>query len=82
MKVRFKGNTSPCMVYRVINPVPVMEFDEVVFKKYISCIEIECLGLIPTEILEEVEETTADIPAIEVAVYIANNFFGFFFCFC
>ncbi len=74
MTVRFKGNKSPCMVYKVLNETVTMEYDEVVFKKYMPCFEIECLGWIPKEVLEEVEETTADIPAIDVGVYITNNF--------
>jgi hypothetical protein len=71
MLVRFKGNTGPCIVYKVINEVEVIEYAEPL-NKYCPHIEIEVLGLVPKELLAEAIEHTYNIPAIDVAVELSK----------
>ncbi len=65
MIVKFKGKKEPCITYKVINETPVIEFDEVL-KKYCECIEIEMLGLVAKEVLEEVKENDRNITATDI----------------
>jgi hypothetical protein len=69
MIVKFKGKKEPCITYRVINPNPVIEFDEVL-NKYCECIEIEMLGLVAKELLEEVIGDKDNITATDVYLNI------------
>lgn len=71
--VKFKRNTEPCIVYKVLNSTPVFEYDEVL-ERYEECIEIDSLGLVPKVLLAEAEEHEDNIPSIDMAVYITNNF--------
>ena len=72
MKVKFKNNIEPCIQYEVINPFPVIEYDDVL-KKYCPMIEVEILGLVPKELLEEVTIHPDNIQAIDLAVYLSNK---------
>lgn len=72
MKVKFKGNTEPCIVYEVKNAEPVMEYDEVQ-EKYCECIEVEILGLVDKDMFEEAIDHPNNIPVIDVAVELANK---------
>jgi hypothetical protein len=69
MTVKFKGKKEPCITYRVINSNPVIEFDEVL-NKYCECIEIESLGLVAKEVLEETLENKDNITATDVYLNI------------
>lgn len=68
--VKFKANTEPCIVYVVENGTPIMEYDEV-FNKYMECIELKVLGLVPKVLLTEAKNHPENIPAIDVAVQIS-----------
>lgn len=70
--IKFKGNTEPCIVYKVINDTPVFEYDEVL-KKYAECIEIDSLGLVAKELLTEAQEHKDNTAAVDLAIYITNN---------
>lgn len=72
MKVKFKKNTEPCIVYNVINATPVFEYDEY-FKEYKECIEIETMGLVPKELLVEAVEHAHNVSATDLTVYLTNN---------
>lgn len=71
MKVKFKQNTEPCIVYNVINGTEVMEFSDPM-GKYWPHIEIEVLGLVPAELLTEAVDHPNNIPAIDVAVELTK----------
>ena len=71
MKVRVIHNEEPCIHYEVINENTVMEYDDF-FGKYVECIELSILGLVPKELLTE-SIHPENINAIDVAVYLANN---------
>lgn len=71
MKVKFKGNTEPCIVYNVINDAEVMEFAEPL-GKYCPHIEIEALGMVPKELLAEAIDHPNNIPAIDIAVELSK----------
>jgi hypothetical protein len=70
MKVRFKGNSEPCVQYRVLNNTPVIEYDEVL-GKYCACIEIEALGLVPLEMLCETT-CNENVDAIDIVVHLKS----------
>lgn len=69
MVVKFKGKGEPCITYKVINPNPVVEFDEVL-NKYCECLEIEMLGLVAKELLEEVIGNKDNITATDIYLNI------------
>lgn len=71
MKVKFKLNTEPCIVYNVVNDKEVMEFAEPL-GKYCPHIEIEVLGLVPRELLAEAIDHSENIPAIEIAIELSK----------
>lgn len=71
MTVKFKGNKEPCIVYKVTNNNPITEYDEFL-KKYCACIEIETLGLVPQELLEEVTGHEENVSATDLAIYLTN----------
>ena len=70
--VKFKKNNEPCITYKVINPNPVMEYDDY-FKKYCECIEIEAMGLVPLELLDEAKECEGNVSATDLSIYLTNN---------
>jgi hypothetical protein len=72
MNVRFKKNPEPCIIYRVINDVPSMQYDEY-FGKYMECIEIEVMGYVPTELLTEAKEHLNNVQAIDLAIELTNQ---------
>lgn len=72
MKVKFKGNTEPCIVYEVKNDKEVIEYDEVQ-GKYCPCIEVEVLGFVSKELLTEATDHPENIPAIDLAVKLSNS---------
>ena len=69
MIVKFKSNKEPCIIYKVINGNPVVEYDEVL-KKYCECIEIENLGLVAKEVLEESVYNEDNVSATDVYLNI------------
>lgn len=71
VKVKFKNNTEPCIVYNVINETEVMEFADPM-RKYCPHIELEVLGLVPSELLTEAVDHPDNIPAIEVAIELSK----------
>lgn len=71
MKVKFKGNTEPCIVYEVKNPTEVMEYDDVQ-DKHCLCIEVELLGFVDKELLTEAADHPNNIPAIDIAVQLSQ----------
>lgn len=71
MKVKFKLNTEPCIVYNVINATEVIEWADPL-QKYCPHIEVEVLGLVPTELLTEAVEHPNNVPAIEVAIELTK----------
>lgn len=71
MKVKFKKNTEPCLQYDVINPEIVMHYDEF-HKKYMPCIEISVLGMVPAELLTETHHPD-NVDGINVAVYLSTH---------
>lgn len=71
MKVKFKENTEPCIVYEVKNPIAVMEYAEPL-NKYCPHIELEVLGLVPKELLAEAVEHPNNVPAIEIAIELSK----------
>jgi hypothetical protein len=72
VKVKFKNNTEPCIVYSVINEAEVMEYAEPL-GKYCPHIEVEVLGLVPVELVTEAIDHPANIPAIEIAIGLTNG---------
>lgn len=72
MTVKFAKNPEPCIQYKVINPNPVWEYDEY-FSKYMECIEIEVMGLVPKELLAECEPNETNVNAIDLAIYLNNH---------
>lgn len=71
MKVIFKRNAEPCIQYRVLSEKPVMEYDEI-FGRYMSCIDIEVLGLVPEILLKEATHPD-NIDAIDVLIEIQKT---------
>lgn len=71
MKVRFIHNDQPCIQYDVLNETPVIEYDDF-FGKYVECIELSVLGLVPKELLTQANHPD-NSDAIDVAVYLTNN---------
>lgn len=71
MKVKFKGNTEPCIVYEVKNNTEAIEFAEPL-NKYCQHIDIEVLGLVPKELLTEAVGHPDSIPAIEIAIELTK----------
>ena len=71
MKVRFIHNEEPCITYDVLNETPVVEYNDFL-GKYVECIELSVLGLVPKELLEETSNPE-NINAIDVAVCLTNN---------
>lgn len=71
MKVKFKLNTEPCVVYEVKNNTEVMEYAEPL-KKYCPHIEIEVLGLVPKELLTEAIDHPNNVPAIDLAIELSK----------
>lgn len=71
MKVIFIHNDQPCIQYEVLNENTVMEYDEF-FGKYVECIELSVLGLVPKELLTEANHPD-NINAIDVSVYLTNK---------
>jgi len=73
MYVKFKHTTIDATIqYKVLNPTEVMEYDEVL-KRYCAHIEIEVLGLVPKELLEEIEYSDQNTNAIDVAVKLSQE---------
>lgn len=68
--VKFKLNIEPCIQYKVIQGIPVIEFCEV-SKKYEEMIEVEVLGLVPVRLLTEATHPD-NTSAIDLAVYLSN----------
>lgn len=71
MKVKFKLNTEPCIVYEVKDDTEVMEFAEPL-GKYCPHIEIEVMGLVPKELLTEAIDHPNNVAAIEVAIELTK----------
>jgi hypothetical protein len=71
MKVKFKLNTEPCIVYDVKNTTEVMEYAEPL-NKYCPHIEVEVLGLVPKELLAEAVDHPGNIPAVDIAIELSN----------
>jgi hypothetical protein len=69
MKVKFKDSIEPCIQYEVIDPIHQWNYDEL-FDKYILCLEIESLGLVPQEILEETTHPD-NINATDIAINLS-----------
>lgn len=71
MKVKFKGNTEPCIVYEVKNATHVVEYDEVQ-QRYCECIEVELLGLVDKNVFEEAIDHPDNVPAINIAIELSK----------
>lgn len=71
MKVKFKLNTEPCIVYEVKDSAEVMEYSEPL-KKYCPHIELEVLGLVPVELVTEAQDHPDNIPAIDIAIELSK----------
>lgn len=72
MRVKFKNfdsNDGGFISYKVLNEVPVVEWDDNL-KKYCNQIEISILGLVPEELLEETDDT--EIDAVDVHIELQN----------
>jgi hypothetical protein len=71
MKVRFIHNDQPCIQYEVLDETPVIEYDDF-FGKYVECIELPVLVLVPKKLLIEANHPD-NINAIDVSVYLTNK---------
>lgn len=71
MKVKFKLNNEPCIVYEVKNAAEIMEYAELL-GKYCPHIEVEVLGLVPKELLTEAAENPDNVPAINIAIELSK----------
>lgn len=71
-KVRFKGNTEPCLQYDLLDETEVMEYDEVKFKKYVPCIRISVIGFVPKELMCEATHP-GNVDAIDVAIELSKD---------
>jgi hypothetical protein len=71
MLMKFRENQEPCVVYNVLSG-PDTDYDEVL-QKYCACFELEVLGPVAAELLEEATDHPENIPAIDVAIYLTNN---------
>jgi hypothetical protein len=71
MKVKFKLNTEPCVVYEVKDNAEVMEYAEPL-GKYCPHIEIEVLGLVPKELLTEAMYHPNNVSAIDLAIELSR----------
>lgn len=74
MKVRFKHSEEPCIHYKVIDSQPIFMYDDVL-EKETNCIELQGLGYVAEELLEETESDDG-IDAIDVmdeVIKIKNN---------
>lgn len=69
--LKFKSNPEPCIQYKLIDPTEIMEYDDVVFNKYVPHIEISVMGLVPKELMEETSHPD-NIDAIDVMVGASN----------
>lgn len=71
MKVKFKGNTEPCIVYEVKTEKPEIQFDDVQ-QRYCPCIEVEVLGWVPKALFVEAADHPNNVPAIDLAVELSQ----------
>lgn len=71
MKVKFKHSEEPSIQYRVKSNNPVFMYDEVL-EKETNCIELEVLGYVAQELLEETESSD-NIDAIDVLIETQKN---------
>jgi len=71
MKVKFKLNTEPCIVYEVKETTEVMEYAEPL-GKYCPHVELEVLGLVPKELLSEAIEHPNNVSAIDLALELSK----------
>jgi hypothetical protein len=71
VKVKFKRNNEPCIVYET-NGVIVTEYDELL-KKYCPCYFIDILGWCDATRFEEAKEHPENINSIDVAVFLTNS---------
>lgn len=71
MKVKFKLNTEPCIVYEVKNATEVVEYADPL-GKYCPHIEIEILGYVPVELLAEAVNHPRNVPAIDIAIELSK----------
>lgn len=71
MKMKFKGNTEPCIVYELKSPNDLVEYDEIQ-QKYCPCLEVELLGFVDKELLTEAADHPDNIPASEIAVQLSQ----------
>ena len=71
MKVKFKGNTEPCIVYEVKNTDAGMQYDEIQ-EKYCPCIEVEILGFVDKELLTEAIDHPDNISVADLAVQLSQ----------
>lgn len=70
MFVRFKKSDDDRYIhYKVLSDAPSMQFDDVIYKSYVLCHELEVLGFVPVDLL--VETTKENIPAIDVAIKLS-----------
>lgn len=53
--VKFQGNESPCIIYRVINPTEQLVYCKTL-GRICEHISIEVMGLVPVELLVPAEE--------------------------
>lgn len=72
MKVKFKLNIEPCIVYEVKDSTEVMEYAELL-NKYCPHIEIEVLGPVPKELLTEAVEHPGNVSAIDLAIELSKS---------
>lgn len=70
MKVKFKGNTEPCIEYNVLQS-DVMEYSEKLCK-WCPHLELEVLGLVPAELLAPAKDHPDNIPAINIAIELSQ----------
>jgi len=70
MNVRFKQAVEPCTQYKVLNPVPYFDYDEVL-KRYCEVIEVELLGPVALELVTEATHPD-NVQGIEVGILLGQ----------
>lgn len=70
MKVKFKLNQEPCIEYKVLQQ-DMMEYSEKL-GKWCPHHDLEVLGLVPAELLTEIEGHPGNVPAIDVAIELSK----------
>lgn len=71
MTVIFSHNTQPCIEWET-DGVVVIEYDSL-FGKFCDCYKLRGLGLVPCELLTEIESNSDNVRGIELVISLSQT---------